>query len=423
MKSLKEVSARLFRVFNPVRLFLINLTWVLAIVIGAIYIGISYRNNTLMLQSIRDQASSFFDLIVKTRTWNAEYGGIYVEKKPGVETNPYLSGLGVEPEIKTIDGRVLTMRNPAMMTRELSIISERDAGVQFHITSLKLVNTSNKPDQFEVDSLKLFDRGAKEAWQVERTGGDSRFRFMKPLIVQEACLKCHANMGYKVGDVRGGISISIPFSAVDREMRTNRWIIFAFSVLTLAIILGALYCMASQMVDKLELTQNRLREVSITDALTGMKNRGYIMDRLEEEFQRSKRLLSPLGLIMMDIDFFKKINDTYGHQFGDVVLRTVARRIMAGLRTYDVAGRYGGEEFLIIVPGATRIELTELAERLRESTKAEKISDRGGEIRVTISVGVTEILIEDETYETMISRSDSALYTAKQEGRDRVIVD
>lgn len=416
----KHFLSRLFLYFSPVRIFLINLSWVLAVVIAAIYIGIYYRNNILLMQSLKNQASSYYDLIVTTREWNADYQGVYVEKKTGTETNPYLRELGVEPEIAAVDGRVLTMRNPAMMTREISRITERGEGTKFHLTSKKLVNPGNKPDRFEEDSLTQFEQGVSETWEIQRTDGSSFFRFMKPLTVQEPCLKCHKSMGYKVGDIRGGISISIPFSETDRQMKINRLIIICLSVLTLAIILSAIYVMASHMVKELDIAQEQLREASITDALTGMKNRRYVMDKLKEEFERARRLASHFGVIIMDIDHFKKVNDTYGHLFGDFVLKAVAKRIMSSMRIYDDAGRYGGEEFLIITPGIASAELSKLAWRICEVISKDKIEDGVHSTNVTVSIGATLVAPEDKNFEAVISRADNALYKSKMEGRNRV---
>jgi len=420
MKSVRLLS-RLSAVFSPVGIFLINLSLVLTIVITVIYAGVYYRSNALLVQSVRDEAASYFDLIIKTREWNSRHDGVYVEKKPGVETNPWLPALGVEPEIRTADGRVFTLRNPAIMMREISELMDKDLGASFHLTSLKPLNPGNSPDGFEERSLKQFARGIKETWEIQRSDGSSYLRLMRPLKVGESCLKCHESQGYKVGDIRGGISIRVPFHETDGQLKMNMLIMIALSFLTLGIVFAAVYVMASVMVKKLDAAQEQLKEASITDALTGMKNRRYIMEKLAEEFERFERTSSVFGIIMMDIDHFKAVNDAFGHVFGDLVLKTVAERMMKHMRIYDLAGRYGGEEFIIVAPGIASPELTKLAERTAEIIRAEKITDGVNEIKVTVSIGATLVNPSDKSYETVLQRADSALYKAKQEGRNRVV--
>jgi len=161
--------------------------------------------------------------------------------------------------------------------------------------------------------------------------------------------------------------------------------------------------------------------MAITDDLTGLRNRRYIIERLEEEFQRSKRTGDYLSLIMLDIDHFKNINDAHGHLFGDVVLRVVASRIKSILRRHDIVGRVGGEEFLVICPESSLVDTVIVAERIRKIIHEELIGDGIKEVRVTLSAGVTETHENDASSEKFFSRADMALYKAKEEGRNRVV--
>ena len=154
-----------------------------------------------------------------------------------------------------------------------------------------------------------------------------------------------------------------------------------------------------------------------TDPLTGAKNRLAFMERITEEIERAKRYEAPLSIIMFDIDHFKKINDTYGHNVGDNVLKEMVKIVEEHLRKSDNLFRTGGEEFIIILPN-TDIEKAEIvAEKIREAvckTKFEKVG------RVTISIGVTQVT-EDDDEDTVTSRVDEALYRAKNTGRNRVV--
>jgi diguanylate cyclase (GGDEF)-like protein len=142
---------------------------------------------------------------------------------------------------------------------------------------------------------------------------------------------------------------------------------------------------------------------------------------MNKEYQRVVRTGGTLSLILLDIDNFKEVNDSFGHAFGDKVLRAVAQEMQGGLRSYDLLGRIGGEEFLIASPGSTLDDAAGLAERIRQMIKGRKISDRTREITVTVSAGVTSLSEQDATAEAILQRADEALYLAKQQGRDRVV--
>jgi diguanylate cyclase (GGDEF)-like protein len=166
-----------------------------------------------------------------------------------------------------------------------------------------------------------------------------------------------------------------------------------------------------------------LQRVAALDALTGVYNRRFGMQRLAEEFSRSLRSGDPLGLLMIDLDHFKAINDTYGHLVGDRVLLTVVGAARHVLREGDVLIRYGGEEFLIILPGAGRDDLTKMAERVRRATADAEIAEGDQRIKVTVSIGGAGL--PDQTAgspEKLIGIADAALYAAKTSGRDRAII-
>jgi len=159
------------------------------------------------------------------------------------------------------------------------------------------------------------------------------------------------------------------------------------------------------------------------DALTGLWNRKAILEILRKELDRSRREAAPLGLIMLDLDHFKQINDTYGHQAGDAVLHEVARMMVASLRSYDSAGRYGGEEFLMVLPGCDEQEAAGIAERLRLLSASYSFESSQGALEVTVSLGVASTDgSKDSGMDSLIRAADEALYHAKRLGRNRVEV-
>ena len=170
---------------------------------------------------------------------------------------------------------------------------------------------------------------------------------------------------------------------------------------------------------KLQSSLTVIREMAIHDDLTGFYNRHHLMDLIDSENNRSDRTGSVYSLVMMDIDKFKNINDTYGHQIGDQVLRTFAAVIRGILRKTDFCGRYGGEEFLVVLTQTDIKAAKVFAERIRDCVENSFFPCLGHDSRVTVSIGLTEYRTNEKTEKT-ISRADELLYKAKNGGRNRV---
>ena len=161
------------------------------------------------------------------------------------------------------------------------------------------------------------------------------------------------------------------------------------------------------------------------DALTGLYNRHQLEERIKQEVSSAKRQNRSLCTIMTDVDYFKNVNDTYGHAVGDLVLKTISTVIKHQLRDYDIAGRYGGEEFVIILPFTKLTEAKMVASRLRKAVENTQIDIskvnpdvQEKNINVTISLGISEFNIEDNE-KTLLQKADKALYKAKENGRNR----
>jgi two-component system cell cycle response regulator len=171
--------------------------------------------------------------------------------------------------------------------------------------------------------------------------------------------------------------------------------------------------------------ENKILELAATDHLTGVLNRRAFLEQLDKDFNRSLRQRSPLSLILMDIDHFKKVNDTFGHQAGDVVLQRFTDQLSASVRPYDFIGRYGGEEFIACLPGTDAFQAKSIAERFRETLEKLNIGISNGPqcIRITASFGVACASPgSDDSPDSLIRRADEAMYEAKKEGRNRVFV-
>ena len=177
--------------------------------------------------------------------------------------------------------------------------------------------------------------------------------------------------------------------------------------------------------ENLDLTvRNRmLSEASSRDALTGLYNRWFVLEKIDSELNRALRHGSPMSLLMLDLDHFKRINDTFGHPAGDLVLQEIGRLLRDSCRVYDVPGRYGGEEFCILLPETKMGNTTAVAERIRARLASSEVPCGDRSIAVTASIGIAGM---DDSETTMLSpadlieRADRALYAAKNRGRNRV---
>lgn len=181
--------------------------------------------------------------------------------------------------------------------------------------------------------------------------------------------------------------------------------------------------------ENVELTiRNRaLAEASSRDSLTGLYNRPYVIDKIEAELNRALRFGAPVSVLMLDLDHFKDVNDRYGHIAGDRVLQTVGALLKDSCRVYDVPGRYGGEEFCLVLPETKLDSSMSVAERIRRRLEATTLDLQSGSVRITTSIGVASVdsnsNADDDLYaaSALIDRADRAMYMAKGEGRNRVV--
>ncbi|MCJ7624124.1 MAG: diguanylate cyclase [Anaerolineaceae bacterium] len=178
-----------------------------------------------------------------------------------------------------------------------------------------------------------------------------------------------------------------------------------------------------QEIEERKRAELKLHKLSITDPLTKIYNRRHFFDLAEKELDRTKRYETPLSVILIDIDNFKRINDTYGHVVGDHVLRTVTGNIAVNLREVDIFARYGGEEFIILLPETSMDEAGKVAERLRGLIHAAQIEISKDVVSVTISLGVVGVVLrKDISLDELLDLADQALYHSKEAGRNRVCV-
>ena len=170
-----------------------------------------------------------------------------------------------------------------------------------------------------------------------------------------------------------------------------------------------------------KLQMDKLKELASKDGLTGVYNHSLLMELFEKEYYKQERNGGSISFVMLDIDFFKKVNDNYGHTYGDVILQKLAAILTDSVRSSDIVGRYGGEEFSIVIPEFTLETVYRICERIRSTVEAYEFVVGKETIRITISIGICFKLANDQIDSMdMVKRADEALYRAKQNGRNRI---
>lgn len=410
--------------FKFVRIFLAIALVTITIVIGTVFINFHFKAEALTHDILLQQGRALFNEIVMFRRWVSQQGGVFVKVKDGVNPNPFLTSLpDLKVNIRDEDGASYTLRNPGLVVKGISELSEKSGQFRFHVASLKPINEStNSPDDFERKALESFERGEKEAFTIEPSEGGAEYRYMAPLVYEQQCNKCHGFQNYDIGDIRGGISVSIPMTMVSEKLKANRTYILTSAALVLGILLVFLFTLSNKFMKKLDEAQAQLFVMATTDGLTKIYNRKVAIERFEEEISQHNRFNKPLSCLLLDIDHFKSINDRYGHQAGDAFLVMLAGILRKFSRQYDIVCRYGGEEFIIILPETDLGAALFVAEKMREQVQQASIAFNGSTISATISVGAAQMLPgKKETSDDIIYRADKALYKAKETGKNRVI--
>jgi len=216
------------------------------------------------------------------------------------------------------------------------------------------------------------------------------------------------------GDVLGLLHIRIDSSAIEYERQ-----LLITDLKDMAVNLSEFLSLA---VANIKLSES-LQSQSVRDSLSGLFNRRYMEESLQREIQRATRKQSSIGIVMADIDHFKKFNDTYGHAAGDMCVSEIGKLFQQKVRASDIAYRYGGEEFVLIFPESSVDDTFKRAEMLRQAIKGLKLVFQGQFIgSITISMGVAVYPNHGATLDDLLHAADASLYKAKQEGRNRVVV-
>ncbi|HRS83759.1 MAG TPA: diguanylate cyclase [Smithellaceae bacterium] len=371
-------------------------------------------------QSILDlagaSAATIYEKDVLYRRWVSMKGGVYAPVSEETPVNVYLQV--ANRDVTTSGGLSLTLINPAYMTRQVNELARLGAyNFQGHITSLNPIRPANAPDAWEARALKTFERGEKEQRTIERLSGVEYFRLMRPFVTEKSCLKCHAAQGYRQGDIRGGISVSILMAPL-RQVQYSRGMQLTLAHFFLWVIgFGAIGLVTRRLwaqTKRREEAEEAVRVLSITDELTGLHNRRGFLSLAEQQLKMAARNRRGMLLYFADLDGLKWINDTLGHEEGDRALREAAAVLRETFRTSDILARLGGDEYAALALETTKEHSSIFTARL-QSLVNEKNLEAGRKYRLSISVG--GVFYDPESpcsLDELISAADKRMYENKQ---------
>jgi signal transduction histidine kinase len=223
-------------------IFLIGI--VVVISYGITFYRTSQFQNELVLSQAARQARMLHKQILMTRQWVADHNGLFFLRQPGVEANPFLD----QPEMVDSQGRRYVKRNPAMVTRELSAYADKAGFCGYRVTTLKTINPENAPDPWERQSLLLFEQGVPEVIEFTKSNDHRTLRYIAPLPVEQSCLECHDQQGYEVGDIRGGLSVTIPVDWAYESIASNNRLLLFIATITIVIVGLAIYLLIDLLV-------------------------------------------------------------------------------------------------------------------------------------------------------------------------------
>ena len=353
------------------------------------------------------------------RLWNARHGGVYVPVTEKSQPNKYLTpeitpqrDLTISPDL------TLTMVNPAYMTRQVYELALQNNAISGHITSRSPINPINRADAWEEKALNAVEQGAMEYSETIIMDGQEYLRMLQPLWTEKACLKCHAFQGYKEGDLRGGISVSLPLAIFYDHGRIEHHAVYAIHFVIWAIGLMGIslgYIALARMEAARKKAEQQIINLAHFDNLTGLVNRHLFQDRMTQALTMTNRQKKKLVLLYIDLDRFKAINDIYGHEAGDTVLQEVAGRLVASVRESDTVARVGGDEFVVVLQGIQdKQEAAPVAQKIL-STMHHPFLVKGREHSIGASIGISCFPDDGENIDTLMKKADAAMYLVKKQ--------
>lgn len=393
---------------------------------GSLYWNLHQLQQTTIITATAAARSSLAKDI-GFRNWASSHGGVYVPPTSNTPSNPYLNV--PKRDVVTTDGMKLTLMNPAYVIREVQRDFSGSAHIKSHLTSLKLFNPINAPDEWETRALKSFDQGSKEALEVSEIEGKPYLRLMLPLPVTEACLKCHDKQGYKAGENRGGIGASVllePYTEVQlvrgNHMSLSHGLIWMIGLVAALIV----YRREIHVTAEREATQEKIRNLAYNDDLTQLPNRHLLKDRLQQAASISGRNGMSCALLFIDLDHFKTLNETKGYEVGDMLLIQVAQRLLINVREADTVARLGADEFIVVLKTLDP-SISEATEQARVAAgKYQALLSQPYQLNehihvLTPSIGIVVFKGEQSNVDNLLKFAEVAMQQAKMSGRNSIV--
>lgn len=332
---------------------LIGLVWSLVcmVVLGA-HLRDDYRQTVARTQA---RASTMLERDILYRDWVASHGGVYVPVTETSLPNPHLAALP-ERDVETGDGRRLTLVNPSYMTQQAFALDNRAGRSISKITGLRVINPANAPDAWERAALRQLAQGAEAVSEVVEFAGHLHVRAMRPFHVEETCLKCHGEQGYRIGEVGGGISVALPFeSFMSGHWEHNflsvglfglLWIFGLFGLVLLGRRLSLQTRKAIESEHQLDRAEMNLNFLSNYDRRTNLPNRFKFEEQLCDVFRIVDVSGDTVAVTALEIRNFKQIINSFDHPVGDTLFRMLAERMATLLTELDSVARFGEDRLL-----------------------------------------------------------------------------
>ena len=239
-------------------------SFLLFIILGSLYLNLQEAKNNYTLMA-KESARALFLEIVSTRKWSTMHDGVYLVVNDKIRPNPYLK----DPlrDITTTNGMKLTKVNPAFMTRLISDVLKKEKSIEFHITSTKPLNPANAPDEWEKEALISFRGEKKETFKIIEDSKGSHFKYIAPLITERPCLKCHLSQGYKYGDIRGGISVKLPFTFYQNSISETNTRLYIMHILLLIVGILLIFSFGYMLIVSINRLKNAHSRIKILNGL------------------------------------------------------------------------------------------------------------------------------------------------------------
>ncbi len=351
------------------------------------------------------------------RKWATRHGGMYVEPDERTPPNPALAHLP-HRDVVTTDGTKLTLMNPAYMMRQMTHEFEKDYGIKGKITGKLQLNPINKPDDWQLKALNLFESGVSdEIYEQQTIDNKPYLRYMKAMYMTEGCVKCHGILGFKDGDLRGGVSVSIPLSPYfSAAKETGKSILTTHIILWLVGFIAILFI--TKVIRKMML---HMMHDAMHDPLTLLPNISLFKNRVQQAFDKYKRNpIHRFAVCFLDLDRFKNLNDSHGHRVGDKLLIELSHRLNDLVRPGDTVARMGGDEFTLLLDNVAGLDsVITITERILNSFK-EPFNIDDDKIYTNASIGICMSSPEYKDIDDMIRDADIAMYRAKSSGKGQI---